>query len=179
MRLGLNWADAATVVVSTVGIYVAFLVFIQIIGQRTMARMSSVDLAVTLALGAVMGRAVLGYTPTLLGGLIGMGTLFGLQAVFRAARRSRRVDRLLRTVPMLLMTDGRVLHEQLRKVHITEAELRQRLRLAGIPRYEDVAAVILERTGEISVLRRGEPIAPELLADVRGREILAVDVVHA
>ena len=37
MRLGLNWADAATVVVSTMGIYVAFLVFIHIIGQRTMA----------------------------------------------------------------------------------------------------------------------------------------------
>jgi uncharacterized membrane protein YcaP (DUF421 family) len=71
------------------------------------------------------------------------------------------------------MADGVVLHEQLRKTQIVEDELRQKLRLAGIHRYQDVAAVILERTGAISVLRRDETIAPELLSDVRGRELLA------
>lgn len=39
---------------------------------------------------------------------------------------------------------------------------------AGLRRYGDAAAVFLERTGAISVLRRGESIAPELMRDVRG-----------
>ncbi|WP_256257534.1 hypothetical protein [Nonomuraea pusilla] len=35
-----------------------------------------------------------------------------------------------------------------------------------------MAAVMLERTGDISVLRRGEAIATELLADVKGGDRL-------
>ncbi len=70
------------------------------------------------------------------------------------------------------MANGALLPDNLRKAKIVEDELRQKLRLAGIRRYDDVAAVILERTGAISVLRRSEKISPEMLDDVRGRELL-------
>jgi uncharacterized membrane protein YcaP (DUF421 family) len=172
MRLGLSWMDTATVVVSTVGVYVGFLVLIRVVGQRALANMSSFDFAAAVALGAVMGRAVLGYTPTLLAALIGMTTLFALQGLFGLMRRNRRVDHALTNLPLLLMVEGRVLHDHLRRAHIVEDELRQKLRLAGVHRYSDVAAVILERTGAVSILRRGETIAAELVGDVEGRELL-------
>jgi uncharacterized membrane protein YcaP (DUF421 family) len=174
VRLGLSWADAATVVISAVGVYVAFLILIRIVGQRALAAMSSFDFAAAIALGAVMGRAVLGYTPTLAAGVLGMATLFALQAVFGVLRRNRRLDRALSNLPLLLMANGTVLPDNLRKAKIVEDELRQKLRQAGIRRYADVAAVILERTGAVSILRQGETIAPEL-TDVRGRELLAAD----
>ncbi len=170
MRLGLSWTDAATVVVSTIGIYLTFLVLIRMVGQRALAAMSNFDFAAAVALGAVMGRVILGYTPTLLAGVIGLSTLFALQAIFGIVRRSPRADSALSNLPLLLMTDGRLLDENLRKAHVIENELREKLRLAGIRRYDDVAMVILERTGAISVLRRGETIGPELVADVRGRD---------
>ena len=160
-------------VLSAVGLYVAFLIMLRLVGQRAFAAMSSFDLAATIAFGAVMGRAVLGYTPTLLAGLLGMATLLVLQATSGVLRRNSRLDRSLTASPILLMADGAVLRDQLRKTKIVEDELRQQLRLAGIHRYEDVAALILEPTGGISVLRRGETIAPELLSDVCGRELLA------
>lgn len=172
MRLGLQWADAASVVVSAVGVYLGFLILIRLIGQRALASMSSFDVAAVIALGAVMGRAVLGYTPTLLGGLLGMVTLFALQAGFSLARRSGRLDRALTNLPLLLMVDGRVLHDHLRKAHIVEDELRQKLRLSGVRRYEDVAAAILERTGAVSVIRQGEPISLDVVRDVRGAQLL-------
>ncbi|MED7927123.1 DUF421 domain-containing protein [Nonomuraea sp. LP-02] len=168
MRIGLTWTDAGTVVLSTVVIYLAFLVLIRIAGPRALATMSSFDLAAAVALGAVMGRAVLGYTPTLLAGLIGMCTLFALQTGFRLLRRNSRLECLMSNAPLLLMADGAVLHDSLRKAQINEDELRQKLRLASVHRYGDVAAVILERTGDISVLRRGEAIDPEFLSDVKG-----------
>ncbi len=172
MRLGLSWTDAAAVVVSTIGIYLTFLVLIRIVGQRALATMSSFDFAAAVALGAVMGRVILGYTPTLLAGVIGLGTLFALQGLFGIVRRSPRADTVLSNQPLLVMADGRLLDENLRKAHIVENELREKLRLAGVRRYDDVALVILERTGAISVLRRGETIGPELVADVRGRDAL-------
>ncbi|MEV4703169.1 YetF domain-containing protein [Actinoplanes sp. NPDC049316] len=173
MRWGLGWWDAVTVVGSAIGLYVAFLIMLRIVGQRAFATMSSFDLAATVAFGAVMGRAVLGYTPTLAAGLLGMVTLLLLQGLFGVLRRNRGVASALTNQPILLMADGEVLHDHLRMTHMVEDELRQQLRLSGIHRYDEVTAVILERTGSVSVLRRGETIAPELLSDVRGSEHLA------
>jgi hypothetical protein len=72
--LGLSWTDAVAVVLSAIGVYLAFLVLIRIVRQRALAAMSSFDFAATIALGAIMGRAVLGYTPTLGAGVLGMAT---------------------------------------------------------------------------------------------------------
>lgn len=111
----MSWTDAATVLVSAVGIYLAFLIMLRIVGQRALAAMSSVDLAAMIAFGAVMGRAVLGYTPTLAAGVVGMATLLAMQAVFGVLRHSSRLDRILTNLPVLLMADGVVLHHHLRK----------------------------------------------------------------
>ena len=173
LQLGLTWAQAASVVVSTVGIYLTFLVLIRLVGQRALANMSNFDFAAAVALGAVMGRVILGYTPTLPAGVLGLITLFGLQTVFGFVRRSPRADAAMSNLPVLLMAEGRLLEDNLRAAHVVENELRAKLRLAGVRRYDDVAAVVLERTGGISVLRRGETISPQLLADVRGREALS------
>ena len=173
MRLGLSWTDAVSVVLSAIGVYLAFVILIRIVGQRALAAMSSFDFAATIAVGAIMGRAVLGYTPTLGAGVLGMATLFALQSAFGRVRWNRRLDRALSKVPLLLVANGAVLSDNLRKVKISEGEVRQQLRLAGVHRYDDVAALILERTGAVSVLRRGETIAPDFIADVRGRDLLA------
>ena len=125
MRLGLTWTQAATVIVSTIGVYIAFLILLRIFGQRALGAMSSFDFAAAIALGAVMGRTLLGATPTLIAGLIGMSTLFVLQAAFGLVRRSRRLDRALSNLPLLLMANGTVLHGNLRKAQIVEDELRQ------------------------------------------------------
>ncbi|GGK49047.1 DUF421 domain-containing protein [Planomonospora parontospora subsp. parontospora] len=175
MWLELTWTEAITVVVSTVCVYVAFLVLVKLVGQRALSAMSSFDFASLIALGAVMGRTALGPSPTLPAGLLGMVTLFALQTTFGLIRRNRRLDHSLNTLPLLLMVNGTVLHDNLRKAQIVEDELRQKLRLAAVHRYDDVAVVILERTGAVSVLRRGETIDPELVSDVRGRELLAAE----
>ena len=166
--LGVSWSQAGLVVVSTVGIYLAFLVLLRVVGQRALASMSSFDFAAAIAVGAVMGRSLLGYTPTLLAGVIGLTTLFALQVAFGLLRRTPRLQALMSNPPVVLLRDGRVLHHNLRAAHLIEDELREKLRLHGVRSYDDVACAVLERTGAMSVLRVGAPIAPELLADVHG-----------
>lgn len=175
--LGLSWTSAGLVVISTVGIYIAFLLLIRIAGQRALATMSSFDFAAAVAFGAVIGRVTLGYTPTLGAGVISLATLFALQSTFGRLRRIRRVDRVISNLPLLLMANGHVIDHNLRRHNIAQDELRAKLRLSGIRRYEDVAAVILERTGQVSILRQGETIAADLLTDVEGYELIAAGAV--
>ncbi|GAA2201274.1 hypothetical protein GCM10009849_25080 [Sinomonas flava] len=46
------------------------------------------------------------------------------------------------------------------------------MRLSGIGSQSEVACVILEPTGEISVLRRGTPLERDMFHGVRGMEHL-------
>ena len=104
--MGLSWTDAVSVVLSAIGVYLAFLILIRIVGQRALAAMSSFDFASTIAVGAIMGRAVLGYTPTLSAGVLGMATLFALQSAFGKVRWNRRLDRTLSKSDRQLIVSG-------------------------------------------------------------------------
>jgi uncharacterized membrane protein YcaP (DUF421 family) len=68
--------------------------------------------------------------------------------------------------PTLLLRDGAVLAEALRDQRLTEAEVMQAVRGSGSGALENVAAVVLETDGSMSVIRRGEQV-PDLLTNVR------------
>lgn len=178
-RLGVDVPGAVAVVLSAVGIYVAFLLMVRLFGQRVLSRLSTFDVVVAVMLGAVAGRVVLGDTPTLVAGVLGLGTLFALEAGFGQLRSGIRVSALMNNRAVLLVAGDRVLHANLRRVHVVEAELFGALRRAGIRNLGEIACVIFEASGTISVLRRGAPVDPRFLEGVRDghlvpRELLAV-----
>ena len=65
MEYGLNGVDAIRVVVSCVTFYIGIILLMRVFGQRTLSSLSSFDVAAIIAMGAVIGRAILGDTPTL------------------------------------------------------------------------------------------------------------------
>ncbi|GAA4419743.1 DUF421 domain-containing protein [Georgenia halophila] len=177
-HIGVGPVEAVAVVLSTFALYTAFLTITRLLGQRVLATLSTFDVAVVIVLGAILGRAALGHTPTLAGGLLALLTLVALEGAVGALRRHAWFDRLVSTTPVLLMAGPTVLIDHLDRAHITEAELRSRLRLSGVRSTAEVAAVVLEPTGAISVLCRGEPMDPALLAGVRGAELLPASVLE-
>ena len=169
---GLTWGDAARVVLSAIALYLFVLLLIRFLGQRTMASLSSWDLAAAVALGAVVGRAILGYTPTLLAGALGLVTLLTLQALTGQLRRFPRAEAVVSNRAYLLMAGSEIVPANVWRTHVSEQEITVRLRLAGIRSRTEIAAVILEATGEISVLRVGIGIEPSFLANVKGAELI-------
>jgi uncharacterized membrane protein YcaP (DUF421 family) len=165
-ELGIGWERGGLVVVATVAIYMLLVLSVRLLGQRTLATMSSFDLGCAIALGAVVGRTSLLRDPTLGAGVIAMTTLFATQIALARLRQHRWIDRLLNRPPVLLMVDGIALTENMRASHLAEDELRQKLRLAGVRTPEEVQCAIMERNGSVSVIRRGEPLHPELYSDV-------------
>jgi uncharacterized membrane protein YcaP (DUF421 family) len=171
-QLGIDWQTAGLVVLSTVALYLVLVLCVRLVGQRSLATMSSFDLGCAIALGAVVGRTALLLDPTLLTGVVAIVTLFATQVTLVRARRSRWVDRLLNRPPVLLMAGDTPLRDNMRAAHVGEDELRQKLRLAGIRDLSEVGCVVLERTGAVSVVRRSEQLDPWLFSDVPGAERL-------
>lgn len=165
-ELGATWEELARVVITTVAMYLALILLVRLAGQRSLASMSSIDVGCVVALGAVLGRTLLLEIPTLLIGVVALVALFGMQSLLGRLRQNRRFDRWVNRPPVLLVNGRELLHDNMRRAHVAEDELRQRLRLAGIRRLDEVGCVVLERNGSVSVIRRGEQIDPWLLADV-------------
>lgn len=176
-NLGVTPVEAAMVAVSAVGMYFTFLILLRLLGQRVLASMSSFDLAAIIALGAVAGRSILGYTPTLAAGVIGVGTLLAMQAITGRIRQSRRGAAVVSNRPLLLMAGHDVMAENLHRAHMVEDELHAKLRQAGVRTTSEIACVILESTGAVSVIRRGELIDPVLLDDVRDAARIPAELV--
>lgn len=175
-NLGITPLEALWVILSAIGIYGAFFILIRTAGQRALASWSTMDKAIVIAFGSVLGRVVLGYTPTLAAGVIGLATMFALFRLEAVLRRSKR-GAYFSSKPILLMTGDQVLQPGLRAARIVEDELYFKLRQAGIRNFSEVALVILEPTGDISVLRRGELIDPLLLRRIPNRDSIPAHLV--
>ncbi|PQJ36501.1 hypothetical protein BSZ35_14220 [Salinibacter sp. 10B] len=118
----------------------------------------------------MLASVTLWQKPTLLEGAVALGTLFGLQFVVGNLRkRLPGVTGLLDNTPLLLMNGSTVLSGNLRRANMTEADLRAKLREANVTQLEQVRAVVMESTGDVSVLHaspEAPALDPALLRDV-------------
>lgn len=147
--------------------YGALVVVLRFAGKRSLAKLNAFDLVVTVALGSTLATVLLSGDVAFLEGALAFVMLALLQwVVARLSIASPAFRQLVRSQPRLLLEDGRLLRQAMRRERITEDEIFAVVRAAGIGRIEDVAAVVLETDGTLSVIKgAGETLS--VLADVR------------
>lgn len=143
-------------IAATVVIYLTLFSLVRVLGARTLANLSTFDFACMVAVGAVVGRTAVLAHPNLLSGVVALLTLFALQGTFGFARSRKRGGRLVTPRPVVVVRDGVLDAEALRRVRITEDELRFAVRRAGLPGLAGVGLVVLESNGTLSVVRASE-----------------------
>ncbi|PRY94873.1 uncharacterized protein DUF421 [Hasllibacter halocynthiae] len=145
------------------------MLYVRISGLRTFAKMSAHDFISTVAVGSTLAATVLNYTIPWWQGAIGLAGLIGVQWLVGIVRsRAPAVQRWSDNEPLVLMRNGTVRHDALRTARITDDDLRQKLRVAGISDRSEVALMVLETTGDTSILK--EMPEEDLLVEVRGVE---------
>ena len=171
-RLGASWGTIGAIFVSTVLVYLAVIVLTRIAGPRSLAKMSSFDFAATVAVGSTVASTALANTP-LTNGLLALTLLYALQYAVATLRRKRALGGAVDNSPLVLMVDGQVLEGNLRDARVSREELWSQLRRNGVRRLGTVRAVVLETTGDMSVLTEGEGVWDDaLLEGVRDGELL-------
>ena len=137
-------------------------------GGRTLADLSPIDFVAVAAVGSVVGRLPSASDSSYLAGAATLVALLVAHGCVSRLRRFPSVAHLLERAPRLLVAHGEVLDGELRRCGITESDLRGLLRQRGIGDLSEARFVVLERRGQISVLRHdGQGGAePELVRDV-------------
>lgn len=161
------------VLLSGIGIYAALLLLTRLTGLRSFAKMSNHDFAITVAFGSVIASTLLAEDPPFLTGVFGLAVLYAIQyAVSKGRRFNSIVERLVDNEPLLVMAYEEMLSDHLDAVRMTEADLKSKLRTAGVTHPSQVLAVVFETTGDVSVLKRGSEADPWVFEGVRDAERL-------
>lgn len=149
------------VAVAGVCAYTGLILILRIAGKRSLAKLNAFDLVVTVAFGSTLATILLSKEVPLVEGLFAFLLLAGLQyAVTRASIRWHPIKSFVRSEPRLLVEDGQYLERNMASERITQGEVDAAIRKHGVGRIEEVAAVVLETDGSISVIRKdgSEPL---------------------
>ena len=143
-------------------------------GGRTLADLSPfafVAVAAVGSVGSVVGRLPSASDSSYLAGAATLVALLEAHGCVSRLRRFPSVAHLVERAPRLLVAHGKVLDGELRLCGMTESDLRGLLRQRGVGELGEARFVVLERRGQISVIRGGEGSGaePELVRDVLAR----------
>ena len=169
-QLGIEPHRIPVVMVATFGIYLAFMILVKLFGSRVLTSMTASDAVIIIMFGAVAGRVIVGNPPTLAAGVIGLFTLMLLEAAFGTFRQFVRWSKFIDRRPVLLVYKGELQEDNMAFAHITDRDVNSAVRKAGLGRRTDVQLMILEPTGQISVIRRGRLVDASVFKDVLGSE---------
>ncbi|HUK91593.1 MAG TPA: YetF domain-containing protein [Blastocatellia bacterium] len=150
-------------------VYVFLIVGLRLAGKRELAQLNPFDLVVLLTLSNTVQNAIIGDDNSVSGGLIGAATLLAINyLVVRFLYNHQNLNRLVEGDTDVLIQEGRLRRENLKKELITMAELESAAHKQGFGSLEEVQTASLEPGGTISFVAK-KP-APE---DVRQRELTA------
>jgi uncharacterized membrane protein YcaP (DUF421 family) len=164
-----SWSDLLRVLLVGTAAYGTLVVVLRVSGKRTLAKLNAFDFVVTVALGSTLATILLDSSVSWAEGALALATLAALQLIVALTASRFPVTRTLVTArPTLLVSDGDVLDRALREQRVGHAEIRQAVRSAGYGDLSQIAAVVLETDGTLSVIGAGQRGGAWALTDVRG-----------
>ncbi len=146
--------DLVRVAATAAGLYVTTFLVVRVAGRRTVSQLSAFDALVTIALGSILAGSILARPPSYSRGAVAVVTLVALQVGVGAARqRLPALRRILDFSPETVYSDGRE-HRSANPLgaQLTPDAIDSAIRAAGYDSRRDVALVILEPNGGLSVI---------------------------
>src|SRR5260370_11148650 len=127
MLLAVTSASPGTLLVvagTTAGIYLFLIAALRLGGRRQLAQLSGLDLVVFLLLGSAVETAMIHGDLSLAAGFVSAATLLALNRLLTFVfLRIPRLSLLVNGGPILLVHDGTVIEDHLRRVGLTHPDL--------------------------------------------------------
>ena len=161
------------IVFRCVMVYVLLLAALRLTGKRQLGQFTPFDFAVLLIVANAVQNAMIGPDTSLLGGLIGAATLFALNyAVSQFSARYNIFGRELLGTPTLLVNNGHLLTENLRRERVNPDDVLMAMREHGVGDIGKVRQAVLETDGTISIVTEAAAVTrTKRRVHARGHEL--------
>lgn len=130
-------------------------VLLRLMGKRELGQLTPFELVVMIVLGDLIQQGVTHNDFSITGAILAI-TTFAFLAILMSwiTYLFPSAEKLLDGEPRVVIRDGHLIAENLRRDRITQSEVESEMRLAGIARMDQVAWGILEPQGKISFIRK-------------------------
>lgn len=138
--------------IRTIILYLILILVVRLMGKRQLGEMEPAEFVVTMLVADLASIPMQNSGIPLLSGLVPILTILGIQLLLAVASlRSVGFRRLLCGKPVILIDEGRIQVNNLRRARITLDELSEHLREKDVLDLRNVQYAILETNGQISV----------------------------
>ena len=149
-------------------VYLFLVVGLRLSGKRELAQLNPFDLVVLLTLSNTVQNAIIGDDNSVTGGIVGATALLAVNyLVVRFLYDHRKLDQLVEGRADVLIEDGKVRTQHLKKELITLEQLAAAARKQGFDSLSEVQQCILEPGGTLTFIAR-----KPAMEDVRHQELL-------
>jgi len=149
-------------------VYIFLIIGLRLSGKRELAQLNPFDLVVLLTLSNTVQNAIIGDDNTVIGGIIGATSLLAINyLVVRFLYGHRDLDQIVEGRADILVEDGKVHEDKLKRELITPEELAAAARKQGFESLADVRQCVLEPGGTLTFIAK----KPDT-EDIRHQEIM-------
>lgn len=141
--------------VRAVGVFFAALAIMRISSQRIFGKHTAFDIVLGVIYGSILSRAITGnspFWPTLCAALVLV--LLHRFLAYLAYSTSGPFGSFIKGKPIMLVKEGKVQEKALKQNSLTENDLQEAMRKGGVTSLEDIETACLERSGDISIIKK-------------------------
>ncbi|PKM81231.1 MAG: hypothetical protein CVU89_10645 [Firmicutes bacterium HGW-Firmicutes-14] len=152
------------VIVRTLILYALVVVAMRVMGKRQIGQLQPFELVVALMLSELAAIPMENSGIPLINGITPILTLLVAQVTISyVSLRSNRARAIICGRPTVLVENGRIVEQELKRLRYNLSDLLEQLRAKNIPNIADVEFAILETSGHLSVVPKSQKraVTPE------------------
>ncbi len=141
-------------VIRGVAVYVVMMLIFRFSGKRSLSEITPFDLVLLLVFSEALQSALVDDDSSLTAAVVVILTLVVLNIGMSLLKQvSPKIELLLEGVPIVVVEDGQVMHDRMRRARIDEGDILAAARQTqGIDRLDQIRSAVLERSGGISIM---------------------------
>lgn len=161
--------------------FFTLLIFTRILGKQQVSQLTFFDYVVGITIGSTASSLTTDLTSRAWPHWVGLITWTVLCYILQLITlKSKAAEKFLDGEPTIVITDGKILEESMKKFRYTIGDLLAQLRDKGIFDLKDVAYAVLEKDGQLSILKKPEcdPVTPKDLNIKTSTASIDVEIIY-
>jgi uncharacterized membrane protein YcaP (DUF421 family) len=141
------------IAIRAVVLYLFVFILMRIVGRRELSNLQPFDLVLLIIIGDALQQGLTQSDYSVTGAMIAVGTFALLQVGTSYLNfRVRKTRPVLEGYPIVVVQDGKIIEDNLRRERITVEELAEEARIEQIASIADVQWAVVETSGNISFI---------------------------
>lgn len=138
-------------------VYFTMVFLLRLFGNRELAQLNPIDFVLLLLISEAVQNAIIGDDISLSGGVIGVATLLGVNYLMAHLKfRSKKVETVIEGESRVLIENGNLKHDALKRELMTEDDLKVIAHEEGLEDAGEIEKLTLDTNGSFLVEAKGD-----------------------